>query len=1723
MSKEPFDMEKELAELEKEMGSKFEDIGPAPQNTSFQENLKDLLSKSIEEKYSDQVEENLPENQEKQQTQKSEESKENKVTLFFKKWKKPNFPLAKGKKSEHKRSFKLIASFIIVVFMFTGLFWGLSQMNPFIEPVQAGEITITVAQQDSLGIDTKTAFILKSDQPLDEKLVKERLKIEPEISYKLEKADQGKEYNIQPDKELANNTIYKVAFDPTGQGKEKYSWAFQTKKSFRVLNSLPRNQATHVPVDTGLEITFSHENFAMDKIKDFFTISPQAEGRFEKHKKTLVFVPKKLDYATIYTVTLKQGLKLTDSEDVLTEDYSFSFETVPFKEESKAFDFSLDNNLTQFSTSEAPYYQTYFYKEGQVPLVNITLYSYPNAAKFLQALSKRDEIPEWSHFNRDKYREDFSKLTKVVEFETEFQDADTNSKGNSSRHYLMFPEALPAGFYAAEIKADEAEHQVWFQVTDLATYLTIGEKNALMWVNDLATQKPVSQAKVSITNSDLSYEGDNNGVVFIDKPLLPMEKEYAHIKSKGKEILMPLKVSAWFMDTSQVQGLDEEDYWKYLYLDRELYKPGDELYFWGVTAPRVKGAKDIKEVTLELSGTGYYRNSWDEGSSAILTQDIPVEANVFNGKIKLPLLKPDYYYLKLKAGDTILLTRGFSVETYQKPAYRLTLAQDKKAVFSGEKVKFTAQGLFFEGTPVPDLKLTYNVNEKNQAEGTVITDEQGKAEIMYDGNPGFGQYSDYQTVYMDVRGTLPETGEISASEKIYVFRSGVSVTAEAKRTDNTFTLKAKLSQMDLSKINKGEYLAPENYRGAPVPNGTIKGEIYRDVWTKVENGETYDFINKKVVKDYYYKHSEEHVEDFELVTDSSGEAIYNGVLDPEKSYYALLTAVDEKGRVTTSKVPIWQVDNRRYGYFYHLEGEENKDDYAVGENVVVDFLNNGEAVPTRSQGFLYLQGQKYINSFLVSSSSQYSFTFQEKDIPNVNISGVYFDGKIYHETYNYTAPFAKETKELKVQINTDKREYRPGEKVKLDVLVTDQKDKPVKANININLVDEALYSLQEQRVNLLNSLYNDYFSTRLFSRMSHFHPNIGGGAECGGEGDGERTDFRDNVIFASLQTNGSGKATVEFELPDNLTSWRVTYHALTADFQAGSGTSQLAVRLPFFVEVTGNDTYLEGDKPVIILRSYGEKLTRGSKVAYQMKLVDSQGQEKTAQSEGKAFTSVDWRLPTLTEDAYTLTVKGESGGRSDIITKEINVVKSYLERTVSEHYLLAQDLKVQGGKEEPTLLLFSDYEKSQNLRGLYSLTWSYGSRLEQQLARREARQLMKEYFPEESQYWGIEEEENLLPYQQRDGGLSILPYADSDLTLSARAAVLQSDAFDKRALAGYFYSVLDNEDAEDDKSVALLGLAALREPVLLELDSYWQEKDIQPAEKINLALAYLEIGSGSYAEKVLGELLSQYGEDLGATMRIKGGKDQDEIIDATTQMAVLAARLNRPEKHKLYQYILENSSKELLNSLEEVQILQANLKYMEQKPVSFTYELKGKKTTKSLENRETFELVVLPEDLATLKFSEIKGKVGLVATYTEPFAAQDSATQQDLKINRQYHSKQMQGKSFERGNLVEVVVSYSLGDKAPESSYEIIDILPAGMRYVSRPYRYEDRNQETISYPSEVKGQKLTFSVGKRNGVIKYYARIVSPGEFKAEPSLLTDTRNSQYNTLSQEDRIVIK
>src|SRR4029078_2678767 len=115
---------------------------------------------------------------------------------------------------------------------------------------------------------------------------------------------------------------------------------------------------------------------------------------------------------------------------------------------------------------------------------------------------------------------------------------------------------------------------------------------------------------------------------------------------------------------------------------------------------------------------------------------------------------------------------------------------------------------------------------------------------------------------------------------------------------------------------------------------------------------------------------------------------------------------------------------------------------------------------------------------------------------------------------------------------------------------------------------------------------------------SHRSPRAQGEYGGGDTTGGGRDDFRDSLLFTSVDTGSDGRASVTMHLSDDLTSWHVSASAIGAGLTAGEGTLLVTVGLPFFADATIAPEYLVSDRPEIGLRAFGTALTTTSKVTF---------------------------------------------------------------------------------------------------------------------------------------------------------------------------------------------------------------------------------------------------------------------------------------------------------------------------------------------------------------------------------------------------------------------------------------------------------------------------------------------------------------------------------------------
>jgi hypothetical protein len=94
----------------------------------------------------------------------------------------------------------------------------------------------------------------------------------------------------------------------------------------------------------------------------------------------------------------------------------------------------------------------------------------------------------------------------------------------------------------------------------------------------------------------------------------------------------------------------------------------------------------------------------------------------------------------------------------------------------------------------------------------------------------------------------------------------------------------------------------------------------------------------------------------------------------------------------------------------------------------------------------------------------------------VYVEAIRFSGKTYHSTGTLQLNLNSDDKKLGLEISLDKNQYQPADKAKISLLLKNSEGQPVAGEINLNLVDEAYYSLFSENLNTLSEIYKSVSS-----------------------------------------------------------------------------------------------------------------------------------------------------------------------------------------------------------------------------------------------------------------------------------------------------------------------------------------------------------------------------------------------------------------------------------------------------------------------------------------------------------------------------------------------------------------------------------------------------------------------------------------------------------------------
>lgn len=627
----------------------------------------------------------------------------------------------------------------------------------------------------------------------------------------------------------------------------------------------------------------------------------------------------------------------------------------------------------------------------------------------------------------------------------------------------------------------------------------------------------------------------------------------------------------------------------YLYTERPIYKPGDTVYFKWLLRKFTQNwyqTSDIKKASLDVIDSNYKN---------ISNIDIEVDKNSnFDWEFIIPKDVPLWKFsfrLNVVSWENKYIVRNnayFYIEEYEKPSFKVTIDEWKKDYILWDDLSLVIKPEYYFWWNIINTTWEYSVLTQNYY-------FDAKDYSQYQFWEWYGYFNCiywWECSYNDNLFTS-ESFEIDENwnykfnhkfdwedlewEKIYNFNF------EVKDPDTSNVVSKTVSKVLHNTdwyvwINSDYYNNKKDwinldwvildFDAKPIANKTIKIELIRTEWKSV----------KKMWVDwiFYNEYSREETTENTFSIKSDKKWLFNKNIIPKESWEYIIKATytwDNKKDFVSSKDIYVAWDD-----YISWHNDNNDITDLVSDKIQVNVWDTAKYMlksPINTwKALIVIEKDNYILDYFVHDIKTYS------DEINIDVKDNYYPN-YYIKAYliwseeNNPLPIYKRAlsitkvstdyKNLKVDIKTDKKNYLPWEKVKLEVNIKDNMWKAVNnANLSISLVDESLLAL---KWNPKKNPYAFFYDIKRYLWTSTYWSikNLIEKLEVKDTSDWEkwwawekvkgwdaskkRWEFKDTAFWqANVNTDANWFATIETEaLPDNLTTWVIKVLANTKD------------------------------------------------------------------------------------------------------------------------------------------------------------------------------------------------------------------------------------------------------------------------------------------------------------------------------------------------------------------------------------------------------------------------------------------------------------------------------------------------------------------------------------------------------------------------------------------------
>ncbi|MET0402820.1 MAG: MG2 domain-containing protein [Cystobacter sp.] len=769
------------------------------------------------------------------------------------------------------------------------------------------------------------------------------------------------------------------------------------------------------------------------------------------------------------------------------------------------------------------------------------------------------------------------------EFSVPGFDTSSYDSGFQERRVTLAP--LPPGTYLLQLVQGRIEGQVMLVVTDLTVQLKQTDGQVLVRVAG-RDQRPRSGAQVRVylpTGAGPTGTTDAQGEV----RLSVQEPRIIATATVGGDTAL--------VDTDFYSSLAVAPD-VFIYSDRPIYKPGDEVKFRGlVRQPDSYLARLFtprrRDVAVKLVSA--------EGRE-VKTQARVDEFGAFHGTVAVPADLGTGVLRVMAELDTQPHQGEARVQDYVKPTFYLELRPDKETVVPGQSIKATVQVRRYDGAVPPETHYEVFLYRSLLDAPAWVDDAglggQGSAVTYGSASSTEGKLSVPERLFSSVAqrqveedpwasaATFDAEGNavidipvppLAEGEERQPYRYNLTVRAR----DDQGTFANSSASFFLSKV---EVMGSARYSAAVVKKG---GEATLSVRATTLSGKPYGTTPGEV--EFVLRRAdgtEKSLSRKSFTTGAEGTAREKVPTSDAGAVLARVTVKDKGGEAWTGEEqllvigeasePVAQVPTLTLAA---LASTLSPGDTAQ----LVGLLPQGwgprgaDAGPVwvtlsgagiHDTRLMELKGRTLVHDFAV-----------EKRFGSAVYAAVAYptaSGRWEERTVSFRIIPAERT--LRVSLQPRRAEATPLTEQVIDVRVTDHEGQGVAAQLSVGVVDKAVYAIQNEfRPRVLDFFYppgRDNVATFVSAEFQGYGYGEAIARKLAGLPDHAFASIkpptrqakdldRDTAFWSpTVVTDRDGRATVRFKLPSNQTLWVVTGVAADTSGRFGEGTSEFATR-----------------------------------------------------------------------------------------------------------------------------------------------------------------------------------------------------------------------------------------------------------------------------------------------------------------------------------------------------------------------------------------------------------------------------------------------------------------------------------------------------------------------------------------------------------------------------------